>query len=68
VVVGDGAGARGRPAGGILTGDTVTLLAQMGLLGLPVDRYLSTTDERERLLLRAVTSRAVELVNKLNRK
>lgn len=40
----------------------------MGLMGLPVDRYLTTTDDRERLLLRAATERAVEITNKLNSK
>ena len=45
----------------------MTLLAHMGLLGLPVDRYLTTRDERERLLLRAVAERAVSIVNKLNK-
>lgn len=51
-----------------MSGGTVTLLAYMGLLGLPVDRYLTTTDARERLLLRAVANRGVEIVNKLNAK
>jgi hypothetical protein len=50
-----------------VSGDTVTLLAYMGLLGLPVDRYLHTSDKRERLLLEAVTDRAISIVNKLNK-
>jgi hypothetical protein len=49
-----------------MSGGTVTLVAYMGMMGLPVDRYLTTTDERERLLLRAATARAVELTNKMN--
>jgi hypothetical protein len=39
----------------------------MGLLGLPVERYITTSDARERLLLRAVTNRAIGIVNKLNK-
>jgi hypothetical protein len=49
------------------SGSTVTLLAYMGLLGLPVGRYISTKDERERLLLRAVTERSIAIVNKMNK-
>jgi hypothetical protein len=42
----------------------VTLLANMALVGLPVDRYLDG-DRAERALLQAVTERAVSIVNRL---
>ena len=46
---------------------TITLLANMGLLGLPVERYVTNRDHRERLLWEAVANRAIAIVNKLNK-
>jgi len=45
----------------------VSLLANMAIVGLPVERYLHG-DHAERALLEQVTHRAVGIVNKLNAK
>jgi hypothetical protein len=57
---------RGVP-GGILTGDAVAVAATLAVLGLPVERYLTTIDHDERLVLAAIARKAFELTNTLQR-
>ena len=57
---------RGR-AGGIVGEPEVTTAASLCLLGLPGLRYLTTDDEEERLMLRAVATRAGELQDHMQR-
>jgi hypothetical protein len=45
----------------------VTVAATMALLGLPALRYLTTADREERLLLQALTERAVRVYDTFQR-
>jgi len=59
-------GQRGLP-GGIASGDLIAVAAGLAIFGLPVERYLTTTDPDERLILSAVAQRAYKLVDQLQR-
>lgn len=48
-------------------GDLVTVAATLAVLGLPVERYLTTTDHDELVSLAAIAQRAWKLVVTLQR-
>lgn len=43
-------------------GDLVMVAATLAVLGLPAERYLTTADPDERIVLRALARKAVEIV------
>lgn len=50
-----------------MSGDLLTIAATLGVLGLPAGRYLTTTDDDERLMLRALAVKAGRIVDLLQR-
>jgi general stress protein 26 len=57
---------RGLP-GGIVSGDPITVAATLAVLGHPAERYLTTHDAEERLVLSALAQKAARIVNELQR-
>jgi hypothetical protein len=60
---------RDRPGlpGGIARGDAVAVAAWLAVLGLPVERYLTTDSHEERVVLQAIAGKTVTLVDQMQR-
>jgi hypothetical protein len=50
-----------------LSGDPIAVAATLAVLGLPVERFLTTHDSEERLVLAALARKAFELTGVLQR-
>jgi len=51
-----------------VSGDLITVAAQLAVFGLPAERFLTTADHEERLVLAALARKADRLLDTLQRR